>query len=171
MIKWLRLKYEHLFEDGSGAMKICRGKIHEYIGMTLDFSVPGECRVLMLPYVKWIVDDFTKYSGDDKTVKTPAAKQLFKIDEDAIKLDEETGKVFHNFVVKCLFLTKRAWPDIHTMVEFLTARVKKPSDKDDWKKLQRIIRYLQGTLDLTLKLTANGACIIKWWVDGSMRAL
>jgi hypothetical protein len=28
MIKWLRMKYEHLFEDGSGAMKVCRGKEH-----------------------------------------------------------------------------------------------------------------------------------------------
>jgi hypothetical protein len=52
-------------------------------------------------------------------------------------LDEETGKVFHNFVAKCLFLTKRARPDIHTAVAFLTTWVKKP-DKDDWKKLQRI---------------------------------
>jgi hypothetical protein len=42
MIKWLRLKYEHLFEDGSDAMQICRGKVHEYIGMTLDFTEPGE---------------------------------------------------------------------------------------------------------------------------------
>jgi hypothetical protein len=106
MIKWLRLKYEHLFEDGSGAMKICHGKIHEYIGMTLNFSVPGECRVSMLPYVKEIIDDFTTYSGDENTTKTPAAEHLFKIDENAVKLDEETGKVFHNFVAKCLFLTK-----------------------------------------------------------------
>jgi hypothetical protein len=76
MIKWLHLKYEHLFEDGSGAMKICRGKIHKYIGMTLDFSVPGECRVSMLPYVKEIIDGFTTYSGDEKTAKTPAAEHL-----------------------------------------------------------------------------------------------
>jgi hypothetical protein len=50
MIKWLRLKYEHLFKDGSGAMQICRAKRHEYIGMTLDLSEPGECRVSMIDY-------------------------------------------------------------------------------------------------------------------------
>jgi hypothetical protein len=97
---------------------------------------------------------------------TPAAEHLFKIDKDAVKLDEEMGKVFHNFVAKCLFLTKRARPDIHTPVAFLTTRVREP-DEDDWKKLQRMIRYLRGTLTLPLILRADGTSIIKWWADGS----
>ena len=108
MVKWLRMMYERLFEDGSGTMKVCRGKVHEYIGMTLDFNAPGKVKVTMLPYMKEIVDDFTKQSGDLKTAATPAAEHLFKIDEDAVKLSEEMGKVFHNFVAKCLFATKRA---------------------------------------------------------------
>jgi hypothetical protein len=74
--------------------------------------------------------------------------------------------VFHNFVARSLNLTKRARPDIHTAVAFLTTRVRKPG-KDDWKKLQRMIRYLQGTLDLPFKLSANGTSIIKWWANGS----
>jgi hypothetical protein len=82
--------------------------------MTLDFTVPGELKVTMLPYVKEIIADFSIH-GDLKTVVTPAAEHLFKIDNDAVKLDEEMGKVFHNFVAKCLFLTKRARPDIHTL--------------------------------------------------------
>jgi hypothetical protein len=96
-----------------------------------------------LPYVKDIVNNFTKYSGDDKTAKTPTAGHLFKIDEDAIKFDEETGKVFHNFVKKSLYLTKRARHDIHTAVAFLTTWVRIP-DKDDWKKLQRMIVTFQA---------------------------
>jgi hypothetical protein len=166
MIKWLRSKYKRLFGDGSGAMKVCRGKVHEYIGMTLDFRIPGQVRVTMIPYVKEIVADFTKISTDTKTAVTPAAEHLFKIDKAAKKLNEEMGKVFHNFTAKCLFATKRARPDIHTAVAFLTTRVREP-DVDDWKKLQRLIRYLRGTLELPLTLRADGSCIIKWWVDGS----
>ena len=37
-IEWLRKDYESIFEDGSGAMKVHRGKVHKYLGMTLDFS-------------------------------------------------------------------------------------------------------------------------------------
>ena len=40
-------------------------------------------------------------------------------------------------------------------------------DKDDWKKLIRMLKYLNGTRDLVLKLKAYGTNIVKWWVDGS----
>jgi hypothetical protein len=166
MVKWLRMMYEHLFEDGSGAIKVCRGAVHEYIGMALDFGTPGQVKVTMLSYMKGIVDNFTKQSGDLKTAITPAAEHLFKINDDATTLTEEMGKVFHNFVAKCLFATKRARPDIHMRVAFLTTRVREP-DKNDWKKLQQMIRYIRGTLSLPLILSADGTSIIKWWVNGS----
>ena len=35
MSVWLKKNYERLFDDGSGAMKLKRGKIHEYLGMFL----------------------------------------------------------------------------------------------------------------------------------------
>ena len=141
MIKWICMMYECLIEDGSGTMKVCRGKIHQYIGMTLDFTQPGEVKVTMLPYMQEIISEYTKYSNDSKTAVTPVADHLFKIDKDAMKLDKEMGKVFHNFVAKCLFATKKARPDIHTAVAFLTTRVREP-DEDDWKKLQCLIRYI-----------------------------
>ena len=37
MANWLKKTYEQLFSYGSGKMKINRGKIYEYLGMTLDF--------------------------------------------------------------------------------------------------------------------------------------
>jgi len=41
MIEWLKKKYEKIFEDGSGKRAISHGKIHKYLGMTLDYSTPG----------------------------------------------------------------------------------------------------------------------------------
>jgi hypothetical protein len=55
IIDWLRLNYESIFEDGSGKMKVSRGKIHEYLGMTLDFTQPGVVRVTMFKYIDEIV--------------------------------------------------------------------------------------------------------------------
>ena len=48
--KWLRKTYEHLFKDGSGKMKLCRGKIHDYLGMNLDYTIKGEVKITMIPY-------------------------------------------------------------------------------------------------------------------------
>ena len=136
------------------------------MGMTLDFGVPGKVIRSMLPNVKEAANGFNKQSGDIKTAVTMAANHLFKIDQNTEMLTEEMGKVFHNFTAKCLFLTKIAQPNIWTQVAFCTTRVRKP-DKDDWKKLQRMIRYLRGSLELPLILHTDGTSIIKWWVDGS----
>ena len=49
---------------------------------------------------------------------------------------------------------------------FLTTRVKKP-DQDDWGKLKRVLKYLNGTKHMKLKLTVENLSIIKWWIDAS----
>jgi hypothetical protein len=74
--------------------------------------------------------------------------------------------MFHHNVTKLLFLSKRARPDIQTAVAFLCTRVREP-DTDDYKKLMRCMRFLQQTTELPLVLEADGANIIKWWVDGA----
>ena len=119
MVKWLKAKYEQLFEDGSGAMMITRGKIHDYLSMQLDFSMPGEVKVTMIPYVKEIVTLFEQYDNSMKTAKTPASEFLFKMCEDVKVLPEKQVAIFHTFVAKNLFALKHAWPDISVAVAFL----------------------------------------------------
>ncbi len=62
-IDWLRRDYESIFEDGSGAMVVHRGKIHKYLGMSIDFSKKGITSVSMVDYVKDIVSSWDKASG------------------------------------------------------------------------------------------------------------
>ena len=92
-----------------------------------------------------MVDDFTKINPTTKTARNPAASYWFKFNKEAEILDEKSAQNFHTYVAKALFATKRARPDIHTDVAFLTTRVMTP-DEDDWKKLLRMINYLRGTL-------------------------
>ena len=88
IVRWLKAKYEQLFEDGSGAMMITHGKIHDYLGMQLDFSMPGEVKVTMIPYVKKIMTLFEQYNNSTKTAKTPASEHLFMMREDVKVLPE-----------------------------------------------------------------------------------
>ena len=99
---------------GSGKMKINRGKIHEYLGMTLDFSVSGEVKITMTPYICEVIDDFSKYDPGSKTARTPAADHLFKVRDDAKPISEKLAQTFHTFVAKSVVATKRARPDIAT---------------------------------------------------------
>jgi len=63
-------------------------------------------------------------------------------------------------------MAPRARQDIQTAVAFLTTRVKSP-DEDDWGKLKRVLKYLNGTKYLKLRLTMDNPGVLKWYVDGS----
>jgi hypothetical protein len=60
MIKWLRQEYESIFEDGSGQMTVSRGKVHTYLGMTLDYTLRGQVKIMMIGYVDEILTAFDK---------------------------------------------------------------------------------------------------------------
>ena len=176
-IKWLRKDYESIFEDGSGKMKINRGKVHKYLGMTLDFSTKNQVKISMIEYVKDIIstwDKNAKLSDDGFTVvkrgkkgrATAALEDLFKIDEDSPKLKLEAATVFHNIVAKALYLVKRARPDASVSVAFLTTRVRSP-DEDDWRKLEHLIHYFKSTTEMPLILGGNSSGVLKWYVDAS----
>ncbi len=69
-------------------------------------------------------------------------------------------------MAQLLFVTMRCRRDIQTAVAFLTTRVKDP-DEDDWVKLCRVLRYLHGTVYLSLTLDASQMSLVCWWVDAS----
>jgi hypothetical protein len=45
-------------------------------------------------------------------------------------------------------------------------RVKSP-DEDDWEKLKRVLKYLDGTKYLKLRLSVENMGMLKWYVDWS----
>ena len=99
--------------------------------------------------------------------RTPAANHLFNVnDKDPVLLDDETRDVFHHLVMQLMYLSQRGRPDIRTAVSFLYTRVNQP-DKDDYKKLRRVMQYLQATVSLCLRLSCDGSGIVQWWVDAS----
>jgi hypothetical protein len=167
MIDWLRQEYESVFEDGPGKMTVSRGKLHTYLGMTLDYTTRGQVKIAMLDFIDDIITAFDKADPTGSGTKTSAAPEnLFKVDEDCAKLRPKKAQEFHTLVAKTLYATKRARPDTCTAIAFLTTRVRAP-DKDDWSKLTHLMKYIRGTRDLPLVLSARGSGILKWWVDGS----
>ena len=113
----------------------------------------------MSDYVKEMIEEFGKDINMGKgKANTPAAEHLFEIRDTADKLNQELASKYHTFTAKGLFLCKRARPDIQTTIAFLTTRVQNP-DTDDYKKLVRLMRYLQNTKDLVLTIKADNTNI------------
>jgi hypothetical protein len=148
-------------------MTVSRGNIHNYLGMTLDYTVRGQVKITMFDYVEEILPAFDKAEPKGGGTKTSTAPDsLFKVDESCAKLAQKKDVEFHNLVAKTLYATKRARPDTCTAIAFLTTRVREP-DKDDWTKLAHLMRYIRVTRTMPLILSANGRDILKWWVDAS----
>ena len=111
---------------------VMRGKVHEYLGMTLDFSEEGKVKISMVDYIKKMLGELPKDMGG--IALTPMANHLFQVNNtNPKKLGADMKELFHHNVAKLLFLCKRPWPDIQTSMAFLCTHVKEPN-LDDYKK-------------------------------------
>jgi len=141
-----------------------RGKVHDYLGIVFDFTVDGEVKVDMSDYIRTIFADMPEDMIG--TAATPAAGHLFNVNENPVLLCTEKAELLHRMVMQLLYLSQRGRPDIQTAVSYLCRRTGAP-DEDDYKKLTRVMRYLQGTPDLVLTLSCDGTDLVRWWVDAS----
>ena len=100
-----------------------------------------------------MLEDFPDKLGPKDVSPTPAAENLFAA-RYGPELSKNKAQEFHKFVTKTLFACKRAKPNIGTATIAMTTRVQKPKE-DDWGRLVRMMRYLNGTRNDKLILTST----------------
>ena len=79
-----------------------RGKIHDYLGMTLNFSLRGNVQIRMEEYIRNMLTELPK--DMEGLAATPAAEHLLKINDTPANLMNEDAMFFHHKVAKLLFL-------------------------------------------------------------------
>jgi hypothetical protein len=76
MIDWLESIY--------GEMRVSRGKVHEYLGMTFNLETHGGgVKVTMIYYLKGAIRDFSENIAG--SAATPIGDQLFEVRPNASK--------------------------------------------------------------------------------------
>jgi len=115
-------------------LSVKKGKVHDYLGMDLDYSEKGSVKVSMVRCTGKVWRGFPeKVTG---STASPAQNHLFKVRDESDPgyelLTEDLAQSFHHTAAQLLFVCSRARRDIQTDVTFLTAKVKK-SDQDDWR--------------------------------------
>ena len=158
-------KLIELLEEKFGKMNVTRGNKHIYLGLEIELR-DGKVYISMKGYLEEAIQDFGEPIDGGAT--SPAAKNLMVVNADAERLDKTRQDKFHSIVQKLLHVSKRARLDIQVAVGFLCTRVQKP-DVDDWKKLRRLIKYLNGTLDMPRILSMESLCM-NIFVDASHAA-
>ena len=118
----------------------------------------------MIDYIGKIIDNILEDMKGESA--KPAAHHLFDIAEDATKLSQSDAYIFHHFVAQVLYLSKRSCPDIQLAVSFLCTIVRGP-DTDEYNKLARVMKYIQGTIGLPLILSIDKSGNIKWYIDAA----
>jgi hypothetical protein len=61
-------------------MHVSRGLVHDYLGMTLDYSTKGEVKVTMVDYLKGVLGDFPE--AITGSAPTPSSEHLFDVHPD-----------------------------------------------------------------------------------------
>lgn len=145
-------------------LTITRGRIHEYLGMTVDFSVRGEVSFTQYDYIRKLLDSVPDNMKVDYR-KTPAPEYLFKLHEEAQRLGAKDAEQYHTTVAKILWASQRSRPDIQLATGFHCTRVKDPT-VHDWSKLEYLLGYINRTrfIPLIISVIADGATI---YIDGA----
>jgi len=99
----------------------------------------------------------------DGTLETPVGNDLFSPGSGEV-LTGEKKEDYHTFVAKGLFASKRAHPDIQPTIAVLSRRVQEPIE-GDWKKLYRLMKYVNRTKDMDLTLSRDDLHVVQWFVD------
>ena len=74
-------------------MKLCRGKIHDYLGMNLDYTIKGEVKITMIAYIKEMIPDFREHDPNpDKKANTPSEEFIFKVDDELRLINDSRAR-------------------------------------------------------------------------------
>ena len=115
-------------------LTVMQGKVHVYLGLTIDYSVPGEVSFTMFEFLQKMLNDFLDPNSDFEYA-TPEAASLFNVDATSPPLDPHQAKLFYTLTAKGLFASKRCSPDFQVPIAFLTTHVCSPTAQD-WHKLK-----------------------------------
>ena len=130
-----------------GELTIRRGRVHEYLGMLLDFSQPSVVHITIEKMIQQLISDWNV----SKKRNSPARSDLFSIDESSQALNEASSKQLHRGIAQLLYLSTHVRPDVLCATIFLTSRVQNLTQQD-FSKFMDILSYLNYTTSLGIML-------------------
>ena len=151
-------------EKEFGNVKPTIGNEQEYLGMKIKIDNDRNLHIDMRDQVSEIIQEFSEnLSG---TVSSPAKRTLMDVNDEDELLNISKADEFHSVVAKLLYLEKRGRPDLEPTVAFLSTRVSKPNITD-WRKLIRLMIFLQQTKDDVRVIKCDDITKIFTWIDAA----
>ena len=149
--------------DELGDAKVSRGKKHNYLGTTMDYSTRGTFKVNVTDSADAMKEDFPCQTN--KTLKA-WNYTLFSVNANSPRLDKEKSDTFHTFTMRCMFLCKRGQPDVEAEVGFLSTCTS-VSTQQDWNKLVQLLSFIFAMRNDILTLEADDSRMLNWYVNAA----
>lgn len=134
------------------SLTIQNSKVHDYLGMHLDYSTPQVLTVLMVDYIKKLIFDFPELTQFTFRHHDEAKPQL---EDQAIAFSSHCSATpIH------LDQSQKWHPNTGGF----------PHDKSErtcqrhWEKREHVLKYLHVTLDLRLWLEVDTMPVVKCWI-------
>lgn len=127
------------------------GPAKEFLGMRIEKDSVGNYIISQSNYIDRIVELVGQKNAGISSY--PIDIGYFKLDSENFEDNEEFRKV----IGMLLYLATKTRPDIAASVGILSQRVSKPRIVD-WTEVKRLVRYLNGTKSLGLRLSTKEDC-------------
>lgn len=151
-------------EEKVGKITRTTGNKHTFLGMDITFEDNGTVTINMKDYVTEVLQAFPEKLKE--SVTSPARPDLHTIDDTSPLLANDRTELFHSLVIKLMWISQKCRLDISTAIAFLCTRVSAPTEQD-WRKLKRVLEFLNGTVDDVLTLSAESLDELLNFVDVS----
>ena len=139
-----------------------RGKVHSYLGMLFDYSVPGQVKITMDNYMNELLEE---YAWIKQTASTPAAVNFFEVVESEL-LSKEDNKSYRRLLARLYYPSFRIKPECIGYLGYLASR-SNIATRSDYNKLKRILAYFRHTKQLGIVLRPGIDARINVYIDAS----
>ena len=82
------------------------GLVHEYLGITINYSIVGKVVFTMFDYLEDVIVEAAKDLKNSSSYY-PGNDQLMKVGYDSPSLSTKDAELFHRYVARLLFASKR----------------------------------------------------------------
>jgi hypothetical protein len=135
------------------------GPVCDYLGMTVDMTEKGKCKLSMKGYFEratlkfsaahhMVHEQFSNLVSRNPLKKrnSPSDEKLHHIDLDSPELSESLAKEFVSLVMTYFYAARKIRFEMLAAVAFLSTRMREPTVQD-WTKLQMVASYCSSTAD------------------------
>ena len=143
-LQWIKDTFGQL-----GEAKMTQGPLHDYLGMTLDYSVPGQVSINVSHYVKKMVKEFPQENFKGASVTSPWNENLSKVQNDSAPLEKEQAELFHTVTAQGLQAWSSRYCTSNSLPNYMGTKTK--SHRLDQAMLNDVISQANSEGQISIK--------------------